>query len=303
MTPKVCVLLAAYNGAEFIAEQLDSILNQKDVFIEIYISLDLSDDDTLTIISEYRSKYNNIFIMNYGERYGSAGKNFFHLIRNVDFVGFDFISFADQDDIWFSHKLSTSIKLMKNSGADAYSGNVIAFWPDGRRKLIRKDDDQVEFDYLFESSGPGCTFVLSNKLASKIKDLLNEKSEEIDMLWLHDWFCYSFARANGFEWYIGSEPLMLYRQHDNNQVGASEGLGALMSRAKVILSGDGIEKVVQQSKFLGQNDTPIQLINSGSVFGLFKLAMMGKNCRRKTSEKALFTIALLLMALKRVCKT
>ncbi|KZK65191.1 glycosyl transferase [Shewanella baltica] len=302
MDDKVCVLLAAYNGAEFIQEQLDSILKQVDVLLDIYVSLDLSNDKTFDIILDYQNRYSNIYFLSYGEKYGSAGKNFFHLLRTVDFSCYDFISFADQDDIWLTHKLSTSIKLIKEFGSDAYSGNVVAFWPNGKRRLIKKDCEQVEFDYLFESAGPGCSFVLKGKLACEIKNTLNEKLEDINNLWLHDWFCYSFARSNGFKWHIGSEPLMLYRQHDNNQVGASKGVGALISRAKVILNGEGFEKVVQQSKFLGQNELPIQLINSGSVLSLLKLASIARNCRRKNSEKILFVFALLLLSIKKVLK-
>ncbi|WP_278182914.1 glycosyltransferase [Vibrio misgurnus] len=302
MNDRVCVLLAAYNGAEYIQEQLDSIVNQVYVLVDIYVSLDLSNDKTFEIIVDYQDRYPNIYFLNYGERFGSAGKNFFHLLSTVDFSSYDFISFADQDDIWLPHKLSTSIKLIKEFGSDAYSGNVVAFWANGKRTLIKKDCEQVEFDYLFESAGPGCTFVLKSKLACEIKSRLNEKLVDIDDLWLHDWFCYSFARSNGFKWHIGSEPLMLYRQHDNNQVGASEGVGALISRAKVILSGEGFDKVIQQSKFLGQNELPIQLINSGSFLSLLRLASIGSNCRRKGSEKFLFIVALLLLAIKKVFK-
>lgn len=303
MDDKVCVLLAAYNGAEYIEEQLDSIIKQVGVLVDIYVSLDLSNDKSFDIISDYQNRYSNVYFLSYGKRFGSAGKNFFHLLRTVDFSCYDFISFADQDDIWLTHKLSSSIKLIKEFGSDAYSGNVVAYWSNGKRRLIKKDCEQVEFDYLFESAGPGCTFVLKAELACEIKDRLNIKHEHIDDLWLHDWFCYSFARTNGFKWYIGSEPLMLYRQHDNNQVGASEGVGALMSRAKVILSGEGFDKVVLQAKFLGQNELPIQLINNGSFLSLLRLASIGKNCRRKRSEKFLFIFALLLLAMKKVFKT
>ena len=44
--PKVAILMAAYNGRKWIEEQLHSIWSQENVLIDIYISVDLSTDDT-----------------------------------------------------------------------------------------------------------------------------------------------------------------------------------------------------------------------------------------------------------------
>ena len=51
--PSVCVLLAAFNGAGFIKEQLDSILSQRGVRLEIFISIDESSDSTEYICDQY----------------------------------------------------------------------------------------------------------------------------------------------------------------------------------------------------------------------------------------------------------
>ncbi|OCH25523.1 glycosyltransferase [Aliivibrio sp. 1S128] len=302
MMPHVCVLLAAYNGAKYIEEQLDSILNQEGVLVDIYISLDLSDDNSFDIVSKYEMSHQNVYFMNYGERFGSAGQNFFHLLKNVDFSNYEFISFSDQDDIWLPYKLEKSIDQIMNHDADAYSGNVTAFWNNGKEKLIKKDSKQVKYDYLFESAGPGCTFVLRHKLALRLKEVLQNKSSELNSLWLHDWFCYSFSRSNNFSWIIGSEPLMLYRQHDDNEVGASSGLQALWSRAKVILSGDGLDRVIQQSTYLNQDERPLKLIKNDSALSLFKLAFLGYECRRKKTEKVFFSIAVFILAIKKAFK-
>ncbi|MBY5947434.1 glycosyltransferase [Photobacterium rosenbergii] len=296
---KVCVLLAAYNGEKYLVEQIESILNQTEVDVDIYISLDLSTDGSYEIISEY-AKLDNIHLLEYGARYGSAGQNFFNLLLSIDFSSYDYVSFSDQDDIWLDDKLKQSILSIKNENADAYSGNVTAFWSDGKQCLVKKDYSQTRYDYLFESSGPGCTFVLSNKLAIAIQLKLNSKKEQLNTLWLHDWFCYSFARANGFRWVIGSQPLMLYRQHENNEVGANSGAKAIISRAKVVLSGDAFDKVKAQADFLDQKEIPIQYINSGTLSSLVKLFFISFECRRKRSEKIFLSVAILLLSLKKI---
>tara|TARA_R110002050_G_scaffold299569_2_gene465591 strand:- start:800 stop:1738 length:939 start_codon:yes stop_codon:yes gene_type:complete len=296
---QVAVLLAAYNGEHYIIEQMESILAQDSVKVTIFMSVDQSSDSTLKIAKDYEIRYpDQIKVLPYGERFGSAGSNFFRLLVDVDFSSFDYVAFADQDDIWLSHKLSTSITEMKAAQADAYSGNVTAFWSDNRKVLIKKDFPQKRFDYLFESAGPGCTFVFNIDLALSLQAVLINNSEKISSLWLHDWFCYSYARHHGYNWYIGPQPLMLYRQHTNNQVGANSGLSALWSRIKVVLSGDAFSKVLTQASFIEQADLPIKNIKTNTFWSLLSLSLHAYQCRRNNKEAFLFFIALVLMSFK-----
>lgn len=284
-TPRILVLLAAYNGDKYIEEQLDSILAQEGVEVSVLISLDLSTDRTLEIVHEYESKHSNITLLPYGEKFGSAGKNFLHLILNADFEGFDYVAFSDQDDIWLKEKLAHAVEYIETHKIDAYSANVTAFWEDGSEKLIKKSHPQVEFDYLFESSGPGCTFVLSKSLFSAIKKHVNDNLDKLGLLWIHDWFCYSFARFNNYKWKIDSTPYMLYRQHSANEVGANSGLESFIKRCKVMLGGDGIAHVLNQADFIGQNEIkPIKKLKLGRV-GAVWLALNAFKFRRRVKDK------------------
>lgn len=111
---QVAVLLAAYNGEHYIIEQMESILAQDSVKVTIFMSVDQSSDSTLKMAKDYEIRYpDQVKVLPYGEIFGSAGSNFFRLLVDVDFSSFDYVAFADQDDIWFSHKLSTSITEMK----------------------------------------------------------------------------------------------------------------------------------------------------------------------------------------------
>lgn len=295
----VAVLLAAYNGEEFIREQLDSILNQQQVNLTIFVSVDLSNDNTLDIINEYSAKHLGAFnILPYGKQYGSAGQNFFRLLTDTDLSSYQYVSFADQDDIWLPNKLSRAVECIREMNLDGYSSNVEAFWADGKSKLVKKNTPQVNFDHLFESSGPGCTFVMTNKLATATQLSLQQNRENINRLWLHDWFCYSFARVNQFKWFIDEQPLMLYRQHDTNSVGANSGLSSFISRCSVISKGEGFNKVIEQSDFIGKQDLPVTLLKSGSRRSMLRLSSMSFRCRRKKIDKLFFFIVCILFACK-----
>lgn len=156
------------------------------------------------------------------------------MIRDVDFSGFDAVSFADQDDIWFSDKLQRACALLQAGQSDVYSSNVTAFWPDGKQVLVDKAQPQKQFDHFFEAAGPGCTYVFNIDAASAFKRFLIGLGERIQAVSLHDWLAYAFCRHNGFKWYLDPAPSMLYRQHANNQVGTNTGLSAYKKRFQFI---------------------------------------------------------------------
>ena len=54
--PSVAVLLAAHNGIKWIKEQVDTIFQQKDVDVDIYISVDVSSDGTYEWCKELDEK-------------------------------------------------------------------------------------------------------------------------------------------------------------------------------------------------------------------------------------------------------
>lgn len=235
--PRVAVLLAAYNGMEFIALQVESILAQKEVDVTIFCSVDLSTDGTEKWVEALAKTNAKVVLLPYGNRFGGAAPNFFHLIKTVDFSGFDYISLADQDDIWLDDKLCRAHNVITRNKCDAYSGSVLAFWSDGRELLIDKAQPQVSHDYLFEAAGPGCTYVLTVSSALRVKQFMLQQWDKVTSLSLHDWFLYAWYRGNGLTWFIDSEWRMRYRQHDKNQVGANRGLAAIRHRLRLLRSG------------------------------------------------------------------
>lgn len=235
--PKVAVLLAAYNGEKYIQEQIESIVNQVDVDVYIYISIDASTDRTLEICEQLQKIYKNIFIINDGKkRFGSAGKNFYYLIKNVDFEEFDFISLSDQDDIWKPFKLIRGIQVLKEEKASGYSSDVECFWDDGSRKnkIIKKSYPQKKYDYYFEPAGPGCTYILTKNFATILKGKISNLNH---LPFHHDWYIYAFARKNNLIWHIDNMPNIYYRQHKKNQVGANIGFINKLQRIKIIKDG------------------------------------------------------------------
>lgn len=233
---KIAVLMTTYNGIDWIAEQLKSILDQSDVDLCIFISDDCSTDGTFEYLLDLSKLTSRIILLPRYSRIGSAGKNFYRILLDMDLRSFDYVAFADQDDVWNSNKLASHVALIKEWGAEAVSSDVIAFWPDGCEKLIVKSHPQQLYDFLFESAGPGCTFLMTPWLAEEVKRLLllNDVAMKVE---LHDWLTYAVCRAHNKTWVIDAKPSMRYRQHKANVVGANSGLKPALARLEKIYNG------------------------------------------------------------------
>ena len=57
------VLLAAFNGEDWIEEQIESILNQKNIDVHIYVSLDISSDSTIEILNKIIDKDKRVILV------------------------------------------------------------------------------------------------------------------------------------------------------------------------------------------------------------------------------------------------
>ncbi len=292
MHKKIAVLLASYNGVKYIKEQVDSILNQKEVDVTIFISDDLSTDKTIEYLQEIYKGLENIVYLPRGLKFGGAGKNFFRLIRDVDFSSFDFISFVDQDDIWYEDKLIRAIKTIEDKQLDAYSSNVLAFWEDGKEMIVNKSSSQARYDYLFEAAGPGCTYVLKKDLAISLQKFICDNWEDVNKIELHDWFIYAFARENNYKWHIDEKPSMRYRQHTSNQVGANDGLKAKLKRLKKVFSSwyrDEIIKIIKVLRLENKYKFSKYILNKSYINNLL-LLKYSFEFRRNKKEKIFLLI-------------
>ena len=295
MKIKSLVLLAAYNGEQFISQQLQTVLNQTNKPYKILINIDQSDDKTESIVQGFAKKNPEIQILNLNKRFGSAAANFINLIIYADLTDINYIALADQDDIWKEDKLEKAIQKLEQ-GFDGYSSNVQAFWEDGQKKIIKKNQPQQKFDHLFESAGPGCTFVLTKELALKFQQFLkNGRFNQLDNY--HDWLIYAYARTQCFKWHIDSYPGVDYRQHSANVFGANVGNRAFISRVCRVLSGEGVDFAFRLIKELKVPGPFIKSLLPVTRMNLLRLAFYAKHCRRRTRDQVYFFFACILLAI------
>lgn len=224
---KVLIMLSTYNGHKYLREQLDSLYAQEEVEIHILVRDDGSKDDTLEILKDYKEHKGKMTILptpNVG-----AAKSF-HLIAHyalTEMRDFNYYAFCDQDDVWLKDKLYKSCISLDKSTAlyklfygpatlvDRYLN------PLGASSFMIVNNLEAN---IFASRSLGCTQVFNKALLEKFVSLFDyvSNANPNDFIPLHDGWMSLIAYALDADVIVGDEPLMLYRQHGHNVVGANE---------------------------------------------------------------------------------
>ena len=231
--PRVAVLLATHNGVAYLPEQVDSILAQEGVEVRLLAMDDRSTDGTPAWLAERASADARITVLPDDGTAGSSAANFYRLIAAYRPEPDELVAFADQDDVWLPDKLARHAALLAE-GVDGVSSSITSFTAAGRRTLVRKDYPQREWDYLLESPGPGCTFLISPRLATLAAEVLRRDADLAPLVEFHDSLIYAIARAYGWRWHIDGYPSVDYRQHDSNVMGSNLGIRSAIARLRLI---------------------------------------------------------------------
>lgn len=215
----IAVLLSSYNGEKYIREQIDSILdldvvNDKKYHLKLYVRDDGSTDSTLTILEEYK-RNGKIEIIPSDSNLGPA-KSFLSLLNAIEA---DYYAFSDQDDVWNKNKISRALERLESiDGPAIYYAN--AELVDKKLHSFNKYVYSVIQTPHIENimcccNVLGCTMVLNNNL----KRIFDKQSFLESNIGMHDYYLCMLCMACGGNIIYDSDPVMLYRQHDNNVLG------------------------------------------------------------------------------------
>lgn len=243
---KVAVIMSTYNGEKYIREQIDSILNQTDVEVELFIRDDGSKDTTVKIIEEYEQMYSNVHVdigINLGFR-----QSFIQELLSAR--GYEYYSFSDQDDYWEKEKLyQACLKLqkVKNGRPAVYYSNLNV--ADANLNVYRTTKLQNRKKSLeslvMRRSIAGCTMVFNEHLWNKIAEV----DVTDDMLKRgHDSFILSLCYALGGTVICDPNTYIRYRQHTSNTSGSSHGAAQRIKKEwGMLVNKKGTEPAIARS--------------------------------------------------------
>ena len=223
----IAILLATYNSKRYLHELLDSLFSQTINDFICYIHDDGSSDDTVSILEEYKEQYPDQITILPGPPTGGPKNNFFYIMNMVKDTNIDYYFLSDQDDVWAPDKISVMMKRMHEiENADF----PCVLFTD--MKVVDEKLNEIApsfFDYIgadrsrirpnqliIQSFIAGCSMLI-NKRALEIATLVQDANN----IFMHDWWIALIASYTGILMCM-DERLVLYRQHGNNSVGASQ---------------------------------------------------------------------------------
>lgn len=229
----ITIIMAVYNGQEYIREQLESLKDQTYTEWRLVIRDDRSSDKTAEIVKKFSDEVEQEVIFKVNEKPSGSAKNNFALLIN-DAKESDYVMFCDQDDIWKKDKIEITFNKMKQA-EERYSrdfpllvhgdvevidenGNINA---DSMFEMSHINADSKLPQILIQNHVTGCTMMCNKKLIAGISEYAS--SEYIIM---HDYLAALYASVFG-KIEVIKKPLLSYRQHSGNSVGAKNNNNAV----------------------------------------------------------------------------
>lgn len=230
IAPRLSVALCTYNGARFLAQQLESLARQTRLPDELVVCDDRSSDDTVRIVENFVATAPFPVALHVNTSNVGVSENFGQAIQKCQG---DLIALCDQDDVWLPHKLAAGITcftddptldaLFTDAGTidqkeDRLPGTLwegIRFSAKQRRLVEAGEAIIVLADRFLVT---GATLVFHRRLLGTILPIPPTRPR----LLLHDGWIALIAASTGKLRALDGPPTMLYRLHDQQQVGLGE---------------------------------------------------------------------------------
>lgn len=202
----VSIITPAYNAEKYIAETIESVLNQTYQNWEMLIVNDCSKDNTERIVQDYIKKDKRIKIINLKQNSGAAvARN--EAIKNAKGR---YVAFLDSDDIWKKEKLQKQIEFMKrNDYAFTFTEyQYLKKNPEEEERII-KIPNSLCYEESLKNTIIGClTVVIDRKQTGNFYMPLVRAGQDHLTWWL--------IMKRGFKAYGLKENLAEYRRTENS---------------------------------------------------------------------------------------
>ncbi len=232
--PRIAILLPTWNGERFLRAQVDSLLAQDYPDFIIVCRDDGSRDTSPAIIAEYAARLPQRFhvVPPDGRNLGASGSFGFllgYVLAHKAELGLEsaWVMPSDQDDVWHPQKLRLSmtrmqaleaehpgLPLLVHGDLEVVDEALASVAPSFVRYQGLEPQRNSLARLLVSNTVTGCTALCNEAL---LRRALPIPAAAV----MHDWWLALVAGAFGRLSFI-DEPLLLYRQHGANTIGARE---------------------------------------------------------------------------------
>jgi glycosyltransferase involved in cell wall biosynthesis len=265
------IVLATYNGEKYLVEQIRSIQNNlgyEKWVSRILVVDDGSTDATFSIVKQLSLQDRKItWLKNTSNKHGASNNFAFGLAQTLS----PYIMLSDQDDVWLPEKIQLSLERIKQLEEESDSVSLkepllvpLLIFTD--KEIVDEQLNSISSSYFTLKNIPknwhikleqlcqqnvasGCTMLFN-------RALLNKAMPIPEQAYMHDWWLALVANKCG-KLELIDKPLIKYRQHDNNAIGANK-------RSKLML----IKHFFQNLKQFEQSF--LQIIEQAKAFEKFE---------------------------------
>lgn len=242
---RIAVVLSTYNGADHLCEQIDSIFDQvlpDGCSLELYVRDDGSTDGTTEILERYAAQ--DKFHYESGSNIGVV-RSFLTLVKDIP-SSIQYLSFADQDDVWHVDKVARALEVIESSrltGPVLYASEYV-FCDANLNETSRSRLNKIGVNFskmLYENVVSGNTVVINRPLI----DLVRHTS--VEDVYCHDWWVALLAAATGEILYDTSFYSLDYRRTGSNaSATGAGGIRVLKNRIRRFFKGGELSLVSRQ---------------------------------------------------------
>lgn len=254
---KVDILLATYNGATYLAQQLDSIAAQDFTDWQLIVRDDLSTDITPVLLEEFARRHpGRVTLLPSEKRLGAVG-NFGALLMASTA---EYVMCCDQDDVWLPDKISLTLSTMQALEEKYGRGVPLLVHTDAEvvdASLTRLHASHAALHALDPAFSPlnrllmqntvqGCTMMMNRALLTRALPIPVEAR-------MHDMWLALAAAAFGHIAYV-PQATMQYRQHAGNEVGVGKKTVERLRSVKQGMNENAAQAAALLSRFGGEMD-------------------------------------------------
>ncbi|MBP3688628.1 MAG: glycosyltransferase family 2 protein [Bacteroidaceae bacterium] len=243
---KVSVVMATYNGAGYVGEQIESVLSQAYRDFEFVICDDCSTDDTVDIVQRYAGQDGRIRVVT--NRHNLGFRDNFQ--RAIECCGnTEYVALCDQDDVWTEDHLQHLMDIIGDKVLACADSTITdrLLKPTGLSLAQQQSFDYIPEDDMLKSQTillwrnpfQGSAMLVRRSLLDKALPF----PEGVDF---HDsWLAVLSCFAGGMAY--SRHPVSLYRMHGNNASGDKmrrmSRVKALIARVRGLKAGDRIAMI------------------------------------------------------------
>lgn len=200
MSDIVSVIMPSYNTAPYIAESIQSVLNQSYTNWELIIVDDCSSDNTDDVVKPYLADGRIKYLKNEKNSGAAVSRN-----RALCEASGRWIAFLDSDDLWMPEKLAQQIGFMKNNGYYfSYTGYAEIDVNGNRTGITITGPKRITRAGMFNYCWPGCLTVMYDAKTVGLIQIADIKKNNDYAMWL--------KVCKKADCYLLDEELALYRR-------------------------------------------------------------------------------------------